>query len=314
MSYLAGMVLGCLFSMLAVGPEVLFYMPHAAAMQKVPARNKTVVEMTNEELRKSYSKLLSRLDFDDSQKELDALLKKTGEKVDAFFRDLSNTLSKEQVKMWRVEITGRRSPLTLKSDYNREDFQYLIMTGPGKAGGFLEDRTDKKSRPVDRKGIPGFMMSSGFAGLCLYVHPVHQVNSVFRYLGRESREPRAHVIGFAQKTEAGDYLSFYSDPSASTRLLVQGFVWIDPVSFQVSRMHTHLLLPESPTTLKEVTTDVLYEMVEFKEMQRQFWLPREVDISWEFPDCTYRNQHRYSDYRLFSVSSEYQITQPKAGE
>ena len=93
--------------------------------------------------------------------------------------------------------------------------------------------------------------------------------------------------------------------------LVQGFVWLDPGSCQISRMKTSMQFPEKKTILKEQITDVLYENVEFENGGRQFWLPREVNVSWELPDWTYRNQHKYSDYHLFSVESDYRISKPE---
>jgi len=162
-------------------------------------------------------------------------------------------------------------------------------------------------------------MSSGHAGKCLYLHPSHQPNSYFRYLGREEKKPRAHVIAFAQKPESGDYLAQYSDNNSSTpiRFLVQGFVWLDPDSYQILRMRTSMLSPETQTALKETITDISYEKIQFAKRGQEFWLPREINVSWEFPytdrlNWIYRNQHLYSDYHLFTVDSDYKINQPEA--
>jgi hypothetical protein len=51
--------------------------------------------------------------------------------------------------------------------------------------------------------------------------------------------------------------------------------------------------------------------IEFDNTHQQFWLPREVYVSWEFPNYTYCNLHKYSDYHLFAVESDYKVTQPK---
>jgi VWFA-related protein len=317
---------------------------------------KTVIEMHPEELLQSYPDALSRVKFNLNQDQLNFLLKQAGDRVVAFFRNFSNTSAKEQVRIQRylrsrydLSIQKRNlpplvnqsqlapmaplvdaaaapaksvfvlSPNILEFKEHSAEFNYLILPGPGNAGtAWIEDRTDKENRSVNPKDISGFIMSSGHAGKCLYLHPSHQANSYFRYLGREERKPRAHVIAFAQKPESGDYLAQYSDDNSSTpiRFLVQGFVWLDPDSYQILRMRTSMLSPEMQTALKETITDISYEKIQFAKRGQEFWLPREINVSWEFPytdrlNWIYRNQHLYSDYHLFTVDSDYKINQPE---
>jgi hypothetical protein len=232
-------------------------------------------------------------------------MEKAGERVAALFRDFSNTSAKEEVRMQSLSRGMLRR--SAKREYN-----YLILpkSSEGKVF-FTEYRTDKENRAADQKLELGFAISSGYAGLCLYLHPSHQPYSRFRYLGRESRKPRAHVIAFAQKTEPGEYMiSYYdADTKVSVNFLVQGFVWLDPDSYDILRMRTFMQVPY--TILKEQITDILYEKVEFENTKKQFWLPSEANVSFEIPDWTFRNQHKYSDYHLFSVESDYKIGQPK---
>jgi VWFA-related protein len=317
--------------------------------------SKTVTEMDPEELLQFYPEELSRLKFNLDQDQLNALLRQAGDRVVAFFRNFSNTSAKERVRiqryLWsRYDLSmqkRRQPPLVNQSQLNpmvpfvdasaagakkvfmglpnilefkehSAEYSYLILPGPVNAGAaWVEDRADKENRSVNSKEILGFMMSSGHAGKCLYLHPSHQANSYFRYLGREEKKPRAHVIAFAQKPESGDYLAQYSDENSSTpiRFLVQGFVWLDPDSYQILRMRTSLLLPERQTALKETITEISYEKVHF-DRRGEFWLPREINVSWEFQftdrlNWVYRNQHLYSDYHLFTVDSDYKINQPE---
>ena len=284
---------------------------------------KTVIDMTELELRQFFHDALSSLIFDASQEQLDHLLNKAGDNVVRFFRDFSNVSSRERVEMamkykiydgfdkrLHTDCTGSLTPRD--GDKQVEEYQYLIL--PGKNGtSWAEDRTDKKNRPVDLKKLRGFMMSSGYARYGLYLHPGHQANSHFRYLGRENKAPGAHVIAFAQIPESKDYLGEYFELGSSVGigLLVQGFVWVDPNSYQVLRVYTTMLLPERPVTLKGTTTDIVYAGVRFDDSPREFFLPQEIHIDWELPYCRCINRHKYSDYHLFSVESDYKITQPE---
>jgi hypothetical protein len=307
---------GTLIAQIPAAPEI-----------PVETKAKTAVDMTPAELLRSYHKELSDLEFSPSQDELSNLLEKLGVRVSAFFRDFANTSAKEHVVM---QMSGRGGLFTQRES----SFLYLIMPRSTLTGIFFSEyRTDKKNRPVNRiEELGPFMLSSGYAGLCLYLDPSHQVNSVFRYLGRGRGQPRAHVIAFAQKPESGDYLAQYSELSSSKsmRFLVQGFIWVmpgagwiaprevsvakdwqnDADSFQILRMRTSMQSP-GKDFLKEQITDIRYERVRFDSTGRQLWLPREVNVSWELPNWTYRNRHRYSDYQLFGVESDYSIGQPK---
>jgi hypothetical protein len=76
-------------------------------------------------------------------------------------------------------------------------------------------------------------------------------------------------------------------------------------------MRTCRYLAGERAVLKEGSTDTLYEKAEFEKTVQQFWLPREVNVSWDFPDCVYGDRHRYSAYRLVSVDSDRKITSLK---
>jgi hypothetical protein len=283
--------------------------PTAAAL--FPSEIKTVVDMSDAELLKSYHKELSNVEFSPARisddKELDWLLEKVGDNVETFFQDFSNTTSREQVHMQAC-----RPGMSRCIDRTKE-FNYLILPHSGISGiPWQEARTDKNHNPVDEQAIKGFCISSGYAFLSMYLHPSHQRGSRFRYLGRENKKPHSHVIAFAQKPEVADYLASYFDVNLmlTTRLLVQGFVWLDPESCQITRMITTLLLCQPDNFLQNQTTDIHYRKVTFEDGGRQFWLPGEVKVSWELPYGKYMNQHRYSDFHLFAVESDYQILSP----
>ena len=224
-----------------------------------------------------------------------------------------------KIQMPDIHKTGPAA--VLLQEYSA-DFSFFIRPGSSKTGtSWEEDRSDKDNRAVNSKEISGFIMSSGHTLHCMYLHPGHQANSRFRYVGRDRKNPRAHVIAFAQKPESVDFLAQYSETSSPVpiRFLVQGLIWIDPESHQILRMRTSMLAPERQTTLRETITDIHYGKVHFGEANKEFWLPQEIDVSYEFShtdklDLIYRNQHKYTDYRLFSVDTDYEITLPEVGD
>jgi hypothetical protein len=160
--------------------------------------------------------------------------------------------------------------------------------------------------------MSGYVISSGYAGLCIFLHPSHQFGSRFRYLGRQTSEPFAHLIAFAQKPEVGDFLASFIDKQwGSRRLLFQGIVWVDPYTNQIVRMRTELLSPDRYISLTKQSTDIWLSEVRFDAASQSFWLPREVTVTCRWAGMTLRNRHRYSDYRLFTIESYDKVGQPQ---
>jgi hypothetical protein len=59
--------------------------------------------------------------------------------------------------------------------------------------------------------------------------------------------------------------------------------------------------------LKTFRSDVEYSRVAFQAEQRPFWLPRTAVIDVETTRQHWRNSHRFTDYKLFSVSATSKI-------
>ncbi len=295
---------------------LLIFLPLACLAISSPLRNqasdsaaslKTVLNMTAEELSSNYPELAD-VEFDPDQTQLDSILRKVGERVETFFREFSNTSARESVLMERFGTDGRVEAST------RQEFNYMILVNSQqKLINFQEDRADNKGRSVNPKITAGYILTSGYAGLCLVLHPSHHFGSGFRYLGRQTSNPSAQVIAFAQKPQVGDYLSAYTNKEnmITTQLLMQGIVWVDPVSYQILRIRTELLYPDILASLMRQGTDIRFSEVHFDAVPQSFWLPRDVTVTWKLSGRSYRNQHRYSDYKVFTVESYDKVGQPQ---
>ena len=296
--FAAFIVVGCRFSCLDTRGQT--------TDQKLPTNTKarTIVDLSPEELRRLYRPELGRVVFDEKQEELHVLLNKTGDNVEAFFRNMPNTASREQIVSQRLK-PGGEVDASVSSSYN-----YLLLVRPDIVGvRFVEDRTDSKNRPSDLRRLSEYLVTSGFAGHCIILHPSHQYGSRFRYLGRQPAEPRARLIAFAQKPEVGDFVTSISGMEV-TPVLLQGLVWIDQDSYQILRMRTDLLEPDYHNGVTSQTTEVWLSEVHFDGIQQVFWLPREVRVTCEYWHKIFRNLHTYSDYKLFTVASYDKIVKP----
>lgn len=284
-----------------------------AASQDLPqvqpptgAQGKLVVDMSVDALKKYYPSELSDVIFDSNQDRLASLLKNAGMRVEDFFRVLPNTSSKEQVFLRIINADG------VLQAASRKEFYYLIFTkGSQSEFAWREDRLDVKGSTASLDNNEGFILTSGFAFLCDCLRFENQPGSSFRYLGRAGFGNGAYVIAFAQKPEPANYRVSYLDPlnHTQTRYLVQGFVWLQPDDYQVMRMETSAIISAGPVQYQ--ATDAHYWKVQFEGVPNSFWLPYEVTVDLKVRGNLYRNQHGYSDYKLFDVQTDYSFTPPE---
>jgi hypothetical protein len=301
------MILSMACSLLFTGSHIHL---HAQVSQQMPAfpKDKTVIDMTAEELLRYYPSELRRVDFSSSQAQLNSLLAKAGERVQAFFRDFSDTSSREFVLLQMLSYNGG------VERQNSRDFSYLTIYHPNGTKPLLEEyRTDKKNRPITQDAIAGFYITAGYACLSLNFHPSYQQGLRFRYLGRQNSDARAHIIAFAQKLDTKDLLIEFTNAGSGNvvRVPVQGIAWVDPNTYQILQLRINLLAAGNQSSLTEQTTDIKFSEVRFSETQKQLWLPHEVIVTTQISNRTFRNLHRYSDYKLFAVNSDSKIEKPK---
>ena len=261
---------------------------------------KSVVSQPLSELVRAAPELAD-LRLASDQGELPRLLQRVGEGVKAFFRALPNTSSREEI---REEILHRDGKV---QDSLEEQFLYLLMMRPEPLDLELSEyRTGADQLGAQATGLKlGFMRTSGFTCTSLHFHPLYQSGAVFRLLGRQKLNGReAFVIGFAQRPEAARRIGRFDVDGKSVPVLVQGLAWVDGEKYQILRMRTDLLKSPPNSRLERQTTDIQYGEVQFKEVSTPLWLPREVTVTVQWKGKTFRNLHRYSDFRVFKVETE----------
>jgi hypothetical protein len=266
-------------------------------------RDKSVVDMTVEELLNYYPSELRRVQFAQNQDELSSLLEKVRERVRSFFQDLSNTSSKESIVIHKPGSWGIKREFNYLISYREKDGKLLVQ----------EYRTDKKNQPVVQNTKLEYLITSGYVGLTLNFHPDYKEASRFRYLGRQTSDPRAYLLAFAQKLEAKDLQIEYTDINTGKSVLlpVQGIVWVDPETYQMMRLRINLLYSGKHSFITEQKTDLKLGEVRFEGTQKCLWLPREVVVETKIGGQVYRNQHRYKGYKAFDVSTDFTIDYPK---
>lgn len=280
------------------------------AKRTAPSKmGRSLMDMTAEELRHAYPSELRGMEFIPNQEGLESLLVKMGERIQTFFRDFSNTSSKEEVLLKRFGVTGR-----LESSIG-QTYTYLLLFNPDDTQPLIQEyRTDKKFRAISQEAIRGFFITSGYSCLSVLFHPNYLQDSSFRYLGKQPSDQGAHLIAFIQKPETKRNLTKFTDIDVgqSIRVLQQGIVWVDPNTYQILRMRTSLVTGAKASFAATQDTDIQFGEVRFEGVLQQYWLPKNVTVHMVIAGKTYDNLHRYSGYQVFSTDSEVQFAPPQA--
>ena len=251
-----------------------------------------------------------------SQADLTAILQKTGERVDDFFRHITDLTAREDISLGRLMQERPSSRPELSGERVRDS--YLILRHSSKnRSDIIEYRTDAKGDNFDQTVVKrGFIVTSGFALSCNYFSTGFQPESAFRYLGDEQiGSQNTYVVGFAQQPgKATLSVRMQGRSGTPVQMLVQGVAWIDQRNFQIVRLRTDLLAPRWDVGLNQQTTEVTFGKVQLADVPAPLWLPSSVKVHVEFTthngnvdefyELSYRNEHRYSDYQRYRVATK----------
>jgi hypothetical protein len=150
--------------------------------------------------------------------------------------------------------------------------------------------------------LPNFQ---GFITNWLVFSSLNQVESRFRYLGRQKTDGHdTFAIGFAQIPGSVESPGQYMTGKGSIPMLLQGIAWFDQSDFRIVRLRTDLLAPQPASQFQQQTSDMLFGPVRIASHDEELWLPQAVEIKMEANGQFLREQHRYSNYRLYQANSK----------
>jgi Tfp pilus assembly protein PilF len=242
------------------------------------------------------------------QEQLSSILDGVGARILEMINNFPNTSSREAIHQ---EKLGRKGGV---SGTQNQEFRYLCLVpretwGPG----FIEYRADFDGNPALPKGLSeGFMLTSGFASAGLIFHPAYRSESTFHYLGRQKiNGQNTFAVAFAQIPGKSHLFGSFQKGLTSETTFSQGLAWINPDTYQIIRLHTDLLAPLPEFRLAKETLNIDFKEVHFSHLKEAFWLPEKVTLTLDWDGKLLRNQHEYSDFKIFNVATSEKIGKPK---
>jgi hypothetical protein len=269
---------------------------------------KTIIEYSHAELLSAFPEL-RRLQTAESQKELPAILGKVGANVEALVDGLPDLISQEDVTQQTTRVERAGSVQTRRL----EPFSYMILAHESSKNVDLEEyRTDSQGKRTKPQQLErDFCLTRGFATMWTLFHPGNRSAANFRLLGQEELDGhKTDLVAFAQRPGWATVVGRVVANGRSVLILYQGIAWIDVPTYQIIRMRTDLLAPRWDVGLRRQTTEVEFSEVHLPGVATPLWLPQTVAVTTSLTAETLRNEHRYTNYRLFRVASTIKPVEP----
>jgi hypothetical protein len=232
---------------------------------------------------------------------LNDLLVRTGDQTSAFLEQFSDVKCLEQV---RQEKLGKDDKVVLKED---SSYDYLvILTAASGELNLSESRLPVREAKKDRKNT-SMLLSNGFATLFVVFHPYYSEAFKFTLAGEETVDGRvldkvsfAHIPGM--KSPAALALRGREYP-----LELSGTAWIDPQTGNIAKIEAGIGDTLQDVGLKSLHSQIEFTPVPFADSKQVYWFPSMASVEVETPKQHWRNLHRFTEYKKFSVSTEEQV-------
>ena len=232
------------------------------------------------------------------------LLAHTRQQVTTLVDQFSEVKCTEQVTQEKFKRDG-------KTEFKEEStYDYLVILT--NADGELtldESRLPVHQAKAENKKNVSLLVSNGFATLFLVLHPYYEASFQFTDLGLESVNGRA-----LQKFKFQHVRNMRSPAALALRgrefpLELSGTAWIDPQSGNLARIIAGVEQGLGDIGIKSFRSEVEFAPVSFRDVKESYWFPKAATVEVETPRQHWRNTHRFTDYKRFSVSTEEKVAE-----
>lgn len=243
------------------------------------------------------------------QEPLDKVLDRVTQRVSGFLDLFSDVKCTEQVTQDKFKPNGKVE-LEEQSTYD-----YLVLfTNVGGELSLAESRLPVKEATKDRKKDISMLLSNGFATLFLVFHPYY-VNS-FEFTDAGTEPLNGHI---ARKIRFQHIRNTRSIAALALRgreypLELSGTAWVDPETGNLLRIEAGIASTLEDIGMKSLQSQVTFAPVTFhqddlRQNDPVYWFPSEAVIEVETPKQHWRNTHRFTAYKQFSVATEEHVAQ-----
>jgi hypothetical protein len=234
---------------------------------------------------------------------LPQVLSRTGHRVEELVRDLDRFSATEIVQHQKVDHAGRlHEPETSRFDY--------LVSLSRRPSGFLNVEEYRKGRTREDR-FPDNVATEGTPSLVLIFHPRYASNFSFSCEGLGAwRGKPAWQLRFEQRDVRRSMIAMVMD-ARTYNVKIRGRAWVLADSYEVARLETDLAETIPRIRLRLDHQSVEYGPVRFPKSKVEIWLPSSTELFMDFQGHRFFRRHTFTDFNLFSVEIDQQISDPR---
>lgn len=233
-----------------------------------------------------------------------ARVDKISKYVSGFLNEFSDVKCTEHVLQAKLTPSGR-------NEYSEEStFDYLVIMQGGDGDLLLSESRLQEKEARHSKQLP-MLVTNGFSTLFLVFHPYYRDSFTFTSAGEEIVDGRKlsrirfdHILG--SRTPMALAVRGREYP-----LQLTGSALVDDSTGAISKMEAGLVAPMDDIGLRALQTKVEYAPMPSKGADQTYRFPMLASVEVQTLKQHWRNIHRFSDYKRFSVNTEVTLAEKK---
>jgi hypothetical protein len=227
-----------------------------------------------------------------------------GQRVKELVTNVDRFTATEVVEHQSVDRAGNLGRVQTRK------FEYVVAIAEGYQGylRFTEFRNRGRAGPPQ---FPDQIATNGTPSLVLIFHPkyVNDFQMTCEGLSQWRGSP-AWQVRFEQRPDHPNRISAISMGGHYYNIGLRGRAWILSNNHQIVHIETDLIeeIPKIHLYLEHMNVD--YGAITFSSSKQQLWLPSTAELFLSFQGKRFYRRHRFTDFNLFSVDTQYQVANP----
>jgi hypothetical protein len=233
-----------------------------------------------------------------------ARVDKVSKYVSGFLNEFSDVKCTEHVVQAKLTPSGR-------NEYSEEStFDYLVIMQGGDGDLLLSESRLQEKEARHSKQLP-MLVTNGFSTLFLVFHPYYRDSFTFTFQGEEVVDGRRFArIRFDHMLGARTPMAL-AVRGREYPLQLTGTALVDDATGAISRIEASLVAPMDDIGLRALQTKVDYLPLPSKAADQTYRFPTLASVEVQTLKQRWRNIHRFTDYKRFSVNTEVTLAEKK---
>jgi len=230
------------------------------------------------------------------------VLAKTGQRVQELFQDITRFTAEENLFHKSLDGVG----LSNYAETRKYTYAAAISSKPGSV--LIEDYSQDR---VPQHGSPDGIASTGFVMLALVFHPEMQSDFDFdcegqgKWLGKLT-----WLVHFRQRPDRPNRMQDYNFAGNVYRIDLKGRAWISSGTSQIVHIEADMVNPVHEIQMLSQHQVVEYGPIPFARKSTMLWLPKNVEIYFDFGKHRYYRHYTFDNYMLFDVDASEKVKLP----